>query len=955
MKSKGAVRLFAILFALVCLFQLSFTLFTYLEESEARSFAESKGKTPEAIKKIEKQYLDSIATQPIYPVFNFTYRECKEREINLGLDLKGGMNVTLEVSIPDLIRNLSNNNQSESFTKAMAKAMEEMKKSQEDFVTLFDRAFRSVAPNDKLAAIFSNKDNRDLVKANASNDEVITYIKKEANQAIDRSFEILRSRIDQFGTAQPNIQKLGNSGRILVELPGIDDPVRVRKILQATAKLEFYKVYDNKDFLISQWPKINASIRGANVVDSTLAKDTSANAVAARQYLDSIPLAKYWQPNVYSDNGQPVEGGVVGFVAGKDTIRINELIARANLPRDMRILYSAKRSDRFNADIYEVYAIQTTADGRPVLDGGVVTDARKDVSEQGGKQVSMTMNTQGALAWKNITGENKGKSIAIVLDDKVYSAPVVRSEIAGGRSEISGNFTEQEAADLANILKAGKMPAPAHIVEEAVVGPTMGQESINSGFFSFVIALLLILAFMVFYYSNAGWAANLAMFCNIFFIMGVLASLNAVLTMPGIAGIVLTIGLSVDANILIFERIREELSHGKALSSAVRDGFKHALSSILDSNITTLLLGIILYAFGSGPVQGFATTLVIGILTSLFSAIFISRLIFERWLSKNKDIKFGSSSTLGTFKNININFVGRRKSYYIFSGLFILTGVVFFFINGFNYGVGFSGGRSYTVRFEKEIENQKVRESLTGVFKTAPEVKTYGENSQKKITTAYLIDDLAVTTDSVVATALKAGLDKSGMKYEVLSSQKVGPTVADDIKFSAIQSILFACALMFIFIVIRFNRWQFALGATVALIHDVLIILSFFTILNGVLPFSLEIDQDFIAAILTVMGYSMTDTVVVFDRIREFLANRKKKELEGSERIQVINMALNNTLSRTLITSLTIFMVLLAIFIFGGEVIRGFSFALLIGIVIGTYSSICIATPIVIDFDRKKE
>ncbi|MDZ4759214.1 MAG: protein translocase subunit SecDF [Bacteroidota bacterium] len=948
MKSQGAIKVFAIAFALVCMFQLSFTLVTKWVESDAADFANGNPI-------LEKQYLDSVSSEKVYPILPFTYRQCKDREINLGLDLKGGMNATLEVSIPDLIRNLAKNSTNPDFNGAMDEAYKRQLTSQKGFVDLFYESFKDKSPSKSLAGIFANKDNSKYITNVSSNDEVISYIRKQATDAIDRTFKILRSRIDKFGTTQPNIQKLGTTGRILVELPGVSDPVRVKKLLQGTARLEFYRTYDLKQFAQKDgvWDRMNTAVRnkmGGIKLDTALVKDTGQQALDNKVF-DSIPFAKYFQR--VNSNG---EENVLCYVSVKDTPKFNNLIQMADmksLAPNVRLLYAAKQRSK-SEPFYGVYIIETKNDGSPLLDGSVITDARKDVNQGGAKEISMSMNSDGAKAWKLITGQNKDKFIAIVLDSVVYSAPRVINEIPNGQSQITGNFTDEEASDMANILKAGQLPAPAHIVEEAIVGPTLGQESINAGLLSFIIALLLVLVFMVFYYSNAGWVADIALFCNVFFIMGVLASLNAVLTMPGIAGIVLTIGLSVDANILIFERIREELLSGKATSNAIRDGYKNAMSSILDSNITTLLLGIILYMFGTGPVQGFATTLIIGILTSLFSAIFITRMVFERWLSKNKEIRFSTNFSKGAFRNINIDWVKRRKSYYLFSSSIIALGVVFYFINGFNFGVGFKGGRTYTVEFNKTASNDELRAELAKTLGNPPEVKTFGE-SRKKITTTYKINETDNKTDSIVEGALIAGLHNWGVtKLDIKSSQKVEPTIADDIKQTAIWAILFSCVLMFIFIMIRFRKWQYGLGATVALFHDVLIILSFYTILNGVMPFTLEIDQDFIAALLTVMGYSMTDTVVVFDRIREYLNLRKKRELEGEEKITVINHALNSTLSRTLITSLTIFIVILAIFIFGGEVIRGFSFSLLIGIVIGTYSSICIATPVVVDFDKDK-
>ncbi len=948
MKSQGAIKVFAIAFAVVCLFQLSFTLVTKSVESDAAEFANGNPI-------LEKQYLDSVSSEKVYPLLPFTYRQCKDREINLGLDLKGGMNATLEVSIPDLIRNLAKNSTNPDFMGAMDEAYKRQLTSQKGFVDLFYESFKDKSPSKSLAGIFANKDNSKYITNTSTNDEVIAYIRKQATDAIDRTFKILRSRIDKFGTTQPNIQKLGSTGRILVELPGVSDPVRVKKLLQGTARLEFYRTFELKTFLQKDgvWDRMNTTVRnkmGGIKVDTARVKDTSQTAQQSKIY-DSIPFAKYFQ----RVNNQGEEN-VLGYVSVKDTPKFNTLIQLADmkaLAPNIRILYSAKQRSK-TEPFYGLYVIETKNDGSPLLDGSVITDARKDVNQGGAKEISMSMNSQGAHDWKVITGQNKDKFIAIVLDSVVYSAPRVINEIPNGQSQITGNFTDEEASDMANILKAGQLPAPAHIVEEAIVGPTLGQESIEAGLLSFIIALILVLIFMVFYYSNAGIVADIALFCNVFFIMGVLASLNAVLTMPGIAGIVLTIGLSVDANILIFERIREELLSGKATSNAIRDGYKNAMSSILDSNITTLLLGIILYLFGTGPVQGFATTLIIGILTSLFSAIFITRMVFERWLGKNKEIRFSTNFSKGAFRNINIDFVKHRKKYYLFSSSIILLGVIFFFINGFNFGVGFKGGRTYTVEFKKDATNDELRTELAKTLGNPPEVKTFGE-SRKKITTTFKINETDNKTDSIVEGALITGLQKYGVtKQDIKSSQKVEPTIADDIKQTAIWAILFSCVMMFLFIMIRFRKWQYGLGATVALFHDVLIILSFFTILNGVMPFTLEIDQDFIAAILTVMGYSMTDTVVVFDRIREYLNLRKKRELEGEEKVTVINHALNNTLSRTLITSLTIFMVILAIFIFGGEVIRGFSFSLLIGIVIGTYSSICIATPIVVDLDKDK-
>jgi SecD/SecF fusion protein len=895
---------------------------------------------------------------------------------------------------------MSNFSTDSTFNRAINNALKAQTNSQKDYVTLFAEEFKKADPNAKLATIFSTLELKDKVKFESSNEQVIEVIRKEAEDAVDRSFNILRTRIDKFGVTQKNIQKLDISGRILIELPGVKDKERVRKLLQGTANLEFWETYDNKEIaakLIEADKKL-AVLLGLNKEQDTTAvetkdstavaaetavkdtatakaeesslvdaakKDTSANKVAANDSINkktASPLFELLQPmlNRTKDGYFPSDGPAIGIAAVKDTARIMSLLKKSQIksmfPRDLRMLWTVKAYDA-EGKFLQLVAIKAKGrEGRAPLAGNVITDASGDFAQNSSKaEVSMTMNPEGAETWRKLTKDNIGKSIAIVLDDYVYSFPTVQGEIGGGRSSITGNFDITEAKDLANILKAGKMPARAKIVQEDVVGPSLGQEAINAGLLSFVIALLVVLAFMAFYYNQAGWVADVALFANVFFLMGVLSSLGAVLTLPGIAGIVLTIGLSVDANILIFERVREELHSGMSIKSAVKEGYKNAMSSIIDSNITTLILGIILYVFGNGPIQGFATTLIIGILTSLFSAIFITRLIFDGMLEKNKVVSFSTKMTENAFKNININFVGNRKKYYMLSATIITIGVIFFLKSGLNFGVDFKGGRSYIVRFEKDMTTTEVREALATSFGSAPEVKTFGKSNQLKITTAYNIESTADNADEEVESKLEEGLSKvKGMTaHKIMSSQKVGENISDDIKQSSVWAMLISCILMFMYIFIRFQRWQFGLGAVAALVHDVLIVLSFYAIFNGVLPFSLEIDQHFIAAILTVMGYSMTDTVVVFDRIREYLNLNNKVVLEGEERKRVINSALNSTLSRTINTSLTIFFVLLAIFIFGGEVIRGFSFALLIGIVIGTYSSICIATPIVIDFDRK--
>ncbi|HRH01892.1 MAG TPA: protein translocase subunit SecDF [Bacteroidia bacterium] len=1016
MQNKGAIKFFAIALAVVCIFQLSFTLITRNAEKRAAEYASSKFATmqnlsdaakanPDSVKEsISKHYLDSIAGLPLYNILlkNYTYRECKEKEINLGLDLRGGMNVTLEVSVVDLIKAMSKNSNDSAFNKALQVANQKMKNSQKDYVTLFAESYKEVAPNGKLAAIFNTIELKDKIKYESTNEEVVAVIRKEATDAIDRSEKILRTRIDKFGVTQPNIQKLGISGRILIELPGVKEKERVRKLLQGTANLEFWETYDNNEIsplLIKANEKLAALLHPElmkdtanadttaeaklNPVAETAAPDTTkatsesegaslssakkdTNKLAAKndtaKAKQENPLFEVLTPAVQrGEKGQfyAAPGPVIGTALIADTAKVNEMLAmqvvKGLLPQNLRPLWTVKAFDTEERRL-QLVAIKSNRENRAPLEGNVITDASGDFAQNSSKaEVSMSMNSEGAQTWKRLTKENIGKSIAIVLDNSVYSFPTVQSEIGGGRSSITGNFDITEAKDLANILKAGKLPAPARIVQEAVVGPSLGKEAIVNGLFSFVIALVLVLLFMGFYYNKAGWVADIALFANVFFIMGILASLGAVLTLPGIAGIVLTIGMSVDANILIFERVREELHAGNSVKQAIKEGFHNAMSSVIDSNITTLLLGIILYVFGTGPIQGFATTLIIGILTSLFSAIFISRLIFENMLDKNRTISFSTKATENMFKNININFVGKRKLYYLISSAIIAMGIVGYTMHGLNFGVDFKGGRTYVVRFDGDTEPEKVREALAQPLAAAPEVKTFGKDNQVKITTPYLIDDNSTDVDAKVEAKINEGLSKLGKKYTIMSSQKVGENISDDIKISSVWAVVFSCILMFIFIFIRFRKWQYGLGAVAALFHDVLIVLSCYAIFNGVLPFSLEIDANFIAAILTVMAYSMTDTVVVFDRIREYLSTNNKKELIGKEQTTIINYALNSTLSRTINTSLTIFFVLLAIFVFGGEVIRGFAFALLIGIVIGTYSSICIATPIVIDFDKQKQ
>lgn len=1045
MQNKGAIKIFAILLALACIFYLSFTWVTRGVENDAKEFAESISTSPaitsaakayasnnatkelfyiDSVKtKTVDRYLDSVKKQPVYDllVASYTYEECKKREINLGLDLRGGMNVTLEISVADILKNLSNNNPDAAFNKSIADASAKLgKENNDDFLTLFEKTYKSNSPNGRLAPLFQTIELKGKVDFNSSNDVVMAFIRKTVDEAITNSEATFRSRIDRFGVAQPNIQKLGNSGRILVELPGVKDKERVRELLQGTANLEFWETYENQEIapffekanervknilfpnfevkkdtsLVNDTTKMAVATKTV-AVDSAKIKDSLAKliaptsptlATAAKQdtayenFMKRFPLYSLYSPlkaAVYQDEKSKgyayIPGPTVGYALKQDTAKINSYFrmekVKAVFPSKVKFMWGAKATLRGEApnqvETFDLYAIKVTdRSGKAAMFGDIITDARSDFNAQSGGHpyISMTMTGEAATNWAKLTKANspksaseKGHSIAVVMDNMVYSAPTVNGEIKGGQSQITGNFTVEEANALAAVLSAGKLPAPARIVEESVVGPSLGQEAIDSSLMSFVIALLVILVFMYMYYNKAGMVANIALIANMFFIMGGLTSMTAVLTLPGIAGIVLTIGLAVDANILIFERIREELALGKNTSNAIKEGFKHAMSSIIDSNATLAILAVILYVFGSGPIQGFATTLLIGIGASLFSAILITRVIFEWMLERKMEIPFDNSITRNSFKNVAFNFVGRRKLYYSISAIIIVLGAVFFVKNdGFKLGVDFKGGRTYQVRFEKEMETESVKKALSTVFKDASlEVKTVGSANQLKITTSYRVTDNTATVDSEVEAALNDGLNTLNVNHEIVSQQKVGPTIATDILYGAYGAILFSCLLMFIYILVRFKKWQYGLGAVVALFHDVLVVLSFYTILDGVVPFSLEIGQDFIAAILTVMGYTMTETVVVFDRIRERLAESGKSDVQGEERNTLINYALNSTLSRTILTSLTVFFVLLVIFIFGGESIRGFIFALLIGRIIGTYSSLCISTPIVVDFEKK--
>ena len=1025
MQNKGLIWTFIVLLSLACLYQLSYTWVAQGVESDAKDYANGSSQ-------LEDRYLDSIGNEPVYPVFDFTYNEVRKNVLNLGLDLKGGMNVTLEVSVADVVKALASYSEDETFVQAIALAKEKQKSNQENFVNLFADAWAETAGGKQLAGVFYTLENKDKISRDATDEEVIEFIKSETDAAFDRTFEVLRTRVNLFGVAQPNIQKLEASDRILVELPGVKDKERVRQLLQGTAKLEFWETYDNAEvygYLAQANEKVqllkggeeaiandeaeddsaegedevvadandaesesNLGDEQESVIDTTIAipndssdvEESEENSLlksladdadstgeglgdglaeqTKEEYMAENPFFAVLSPSIYqNDQGSysPGEGPMVGYSQISDTAKVNEYLAMpevaAIFPNDMRLLWTAKPyigNDGKESNLMQLIAIKVASrDGKAKLEGDVITDAYQDFGQFGGRpEITMKMNTLGAKIWKIMTGENIGKSIAIVLDDRVYSYPNVNGEIAGGVSSIEGNFTIEEAKLIANILKAGKLPARANIVEEAVVGPSLGQEAISSGLLSFIVALIIVLLYMIFYYGKAGIASDIALLANLFFIMGVLASTNIALTLPGIAGIVLTIGISVDANVLIYERIREELRAGKGPRLAITDGYNNAYSSIIDANVTTILTGIILWFFGTGPVEGFAKTLVIGIITSLFSAIFITRLIFAWRLDRKMKVTVSTSITENAFTNMSWNFVKRRKTFYIISSIIILLGVASFATRGLSYGVDFTGGRSYLVRFDQTVPTTDVTKALSNVggADLGAEVKVFGEDNQVNITTGYLINSEAEDADQQVEGKLNDGLESIGTSYEIMRSQKVGPTIADDIKKNAVWAIVFSLIIIFLYILLRFRKWQYGLGAIAAIFHDVIVVLSVFSIAYGFLPFSLDIDQAFIAAILTVVGYSINDTVVVFDRIREYLGSYKKREMN-----EVINDALNSTLSRTVNTSLSTFFVLLMIFIFGGEVIRGFAFALLVGVAVGTYSSLCVATPIVVDLTKK--
>ena len=993
MQNKGFVKVFAVLLTLVCMFYLSFSFVTRHYNSKAAEYA---GGDP--VK--ESSYLDSLSTQKVW--LGYTLKECREMEISLGLDLKGGMNVVLELNVADVIRSLSNNNQDENFNKALDLAYENQATSQKDFIDLFAEEYKKLDNGARLSAIFSTFELKDKITPQSSDAQVIAVLKEELKSAIDNSFNVLRTRIDRFGVVSPNIQRLETAGRILVELPGVKEPERVRKLLQGSANLEFWETYnlpeiyqqlvaadnmlatilksDDTAAVGSDTTAIeateevvadNAAAETTNDADSLLAKigEDKPEAQAAKsmeEFAKQHPLFAVLQINQY--NGQLAPGPVVGIADKKDIAKINEYLnmkqVKDILPRNLSLKWGVKAIDEKEQYFY-LYAIKmTNRDGTPALGGDVVTDANADFVQQAGRseqQVSMTMNAEGAKAWARLTKENIGKAVAIVLDDMVYSAPNVQVEITGGRSQITGHFTPEEAKDLANVLKSGKMAASVHIVQEDVVGPSLGQEAINSGVISFVLALILLMFYMcAFYGVLPGLIADGALVLNIFFTMGILASFQAVLTLPGIAGMVLTLGMAVDANVLIYERTKEELRAGKSLNKAIADGYSNAFSAIFDSNLTSIITGVVLFYFGTGPIRGFATTMIIGLFASFLTAVFLTRIVYEALLAKDKlkNVTFTTSITKDLLTNPKINFLAARKVGYLIPAGIIVLGAISMSTIGLNNGIDFTGGRNYVIRFAQDVKTDEVRNLLDAQLDGSVSVIQIGTPDQVRVSTNYKIEDNDPAIDQEIENKLFEGVKSLLPEGTTLaqftdqyiqSSQKVGPSMADDIKNAAFLAVVFAMFCMAAYILLRFRDISFSVGAFASVAVTTLCIISFYTLLWKVLPFSMEVDQTFIAAILTIIGYSINDTVVVFDRIRETIGLYPKRD-----RCQVINDALNSTLSRTFNTSLTTLVVVLCIFILGGATIRSFTFAILLGIIIGTYSTLFVATPIAYELQKKK-
>lgn len=988
MKNKGFVQIFTVLLAIACIYQLSFSWKTRSVESQAKEWAKKTGK-PEA------KYLDSVGSVTVYNMlglFKYTYLECKEKEIGLGLDLKGGMNVTMEVSVPDIVAGLSNNAKDPKFATALENAKQGFN-GQQDFIDLFKAEWDKVAPGVKLAPLFTNKDIKEELPFDAPNEKVYNWLKLQAKQSVSRAYQIINQRIDQFGVVQPNVQELGN-GRILVELPGVDDPKRVRNILQSSAKLEFWNTYHNYEaykFLeaanevvknklaaeeLLKGGKTDSASKLAGTTlkpaeDSTK-KDTSnkigsiagskadsSKKKSPEQLLKENPILSYLIPNTVDDQQTKqkrwADGAGIGYVPRTEMEKLQGYFdlpeVKAIFPPNLLLRWSFKPVAK-NSPFFMLYGVKADRNGEPALPGDVVTSARKQVSQNGEIGVSMTMSPEGANDWKRITAQAAPTTdaIAIMLDDKIYSAPTVRNEIANGMSEISGGFDDREAEDLANILKAGKLPAPTRIVEESVVGPTLGESSRRAGILSLFMGFFAVIIFVFIYYGRGAWYGVVALLVNLFFLVAIMAGFNAALTLPGLAGLVLTMGMALDCNVLINERIKEELKNGKNYANAVTIGYKQALSAILDSHVTQLIAAIIMAYFGSGPVKGFAVVLIIGIFTSLFTGILISRLLNEWDMRRGHECTFNTSLFTKFRNHKEYAFMAKRRILYIVSSIVIIAGIISMVSRGFSTGVDFKGGWTYTIQFTGDVQGEDIKMALNKVIKENVEVKTYGTADKFRITTAYKIDDQSAdVSEQVEGTLIEALKDFKIKKSDILSSSKIGPTIAADVRRNSFIAVILAVLGIFLYIVLRFRKLEFGMGGAVSLIHDVLIVLSLFSIFWGIMPFPMDVDQAFIAALLTVLGYSINDTVVVFDRIREFLGINK-----FDDQAEVINGAVNQTLSRTIVTAICTIITLLMLFLFGGEGLKGFTFALLSGIIVGTYSSIFIASAIAVDFGKRR-
>lgn len=1002
MQSKGAIKLLAILLGIACIYQLSFSFKTRSVEKAAERYASAYDMVQRD--SIVRHYLDSVENQPVYDlgIIEFTYKQSKEREINLGLDLKGGMNVMLEVQVADVLKALAGESANDpAFAAAIGQADDALARGTKDYIGEFVKAYKANSNGASLASVFVSPDRKDI-NPTSSDAEVEKILRKETDDAISASFDVLRSRIDHFGVTQPNIQRLPASNRILVELPGVKEPERVRKLLQGTASLEFWTTYNGYELLPAleradrlikkqldderageaETTETVEAIAVAEPSDSTgmgdlISEVAATDDAAAGEMPQTTRLDRNDYPllALIDSDTRHIGGAVIGYVYAADMPAVNHYLAQPEVrelfPADLQFKWAFKGDPKLDGR-FALYTIKAdTPDGKAPLDGSVIVDARESYAERGAEaRVSMSMNSEGVREWARLTGENVGKSIAIVLDGYVYSAPNVRQKIEGGNSEITGGFTIQEAKDLANVLKSGKVPAPARIIQDTVVGPSLGQESINAGLISFLIAFVLVLLYMGLYYKTAGWMSDIALLSNVFLLLGVLVSFGAVLTLPGIAGIVLTMGMAVDANVIIYERIKEELRGGKSLSQSIKDGFSNAYSAIIDGNLTTIITGIVLFFFGSGPVQGFATTLIIGILTSLFCSIFITRLLIEWVVARWGRISFSRKWSENLLYNVHFDFVGKRKISYAISGTIILLSFLSFGIRGLNLGTDFTGGRAYTIRFDKPVSAEEVRSALDGAFAAGDassvsfEVKQYGNDHQMRIVTQYKYDDTSeeatAEVDGLIYNALKGlysyDIDFDSFRFTqddmngIISADKIGPSIAKDMTWNALKAVIFSLLAIGLYITFRFKRWQWATGATLALAHNALIVIGVFSIFYGIMPFNLEVDQAFIAAILTIIGYSINDTVVIFDRIREYLHFYPKRDFREN-----INNAISSTLSRTMNTSGTTLVTLLAIFLFGGETIRGFIFGLMVGIVIGTYSSVFVATPIAYDLMARRQ